>query len=124
MVYSLDRRVREQVRAGVGPRLSVDGPPIEWVEVATGPIVIDKVERGRFDLLILDAEAPKHGGMGLLRQIKEEIKNPPPAIVLIARPEDRWLASWSLAEGVVEYPFDPLELHTTAKEILVGAATR
>ena len=120
MIYALDRRVREQVKAGVGPRLTADGPEIEWVDVATGPVVLDKVAREEFDLLILDGEAPKFGGMGLIRQIKDEVFNAPPAIVLIARQDDQWLASWSLAEAVVVYPLDPMEMHGAVVKVLAG----
>ncbi len=124
LLYALDRRVRDQVRAGVGPRLAAEGPEIEWVEVATGPIVLDKVHRESFDLLILDGEAPKYGGMGLIRQIKDEIYEAPPAVVLIGRRDDQWLASWSLAEAVVPYPIDPFVIHRAVVKVLGGTVPR
>jgi hypothetical protein len=46
--------------------------------------------------------------MGLARQFKYEIDDCPPIIVLIARKDDAWLASWSLADGVITQPLDPV----------------
>ena len=56
------------------------------------------VETERFDMLILDGEAAKVGGLGLTRQLKNEIFNCPPVIVLTGRPQDAWLAAWSKAD--------------------------
>ena len=40
-------------------------PLIDWIEVATPETVTTDVRRARFDLLVLDGEAAKVGGMGL-----------------------------------------------------------
>ena len=39
--------------------------------------------------------------------IKDEIFNCPPVLLIVGRPEDNWLASWSRAEDVVIHPIDP-----------------
>ena len=31
-----------------------------------------------------------------------------PRIVILARKDDRWLADWSLADGAITQPFDPV----------------
>ena len=82
LLYSDDVDAREQVRLAVGRRLRRGAPDIEWVEVATAPAVISSTEAGGLDLLILDGEADKVGGMGLARQLKDEIYRCPPVLVL------------------------------------------
>ncbi len=65
------------------------------------------MDGGGFDLLILDGEAVPAGGMGLCKQLKEEIYECPPMLVLIGRPDDAWLATWSRADQVVPHPARP-----------------
>ena len=48
--------------------------------------------------------------MGIARRLKDEIFQCPPLMVLIGRPQDAWLATWSRADGVVSHPLDNLEL--------------
>lgn len=108
LVYSDDAGVRENVRRAVGRRAAKDLPEIDWLETATDTAVIDAVDAGRPDLLILDGEAGKAGGMGLCRQIKNEIFEAPPVLLLTGRAADAWLASWSEADAVVSHPLDPI----------------
>lgn len=111
LLYSDDRTVRERVMLALGRRLGPGGPRIEWVEAATHDAVVSLAEAGGFDLFILDGEAKKSGGMGLSRQLKDEIYECPPSIVLTGRPQDAWLATWSLADAVVMHPLDPVEVY-------------
>lgn len=113
LLYSDDRATRAEVRELVGRRASIDTPFIDWVEVATPETVADDVRRARFDLLVLDGEAAKVGGMSMCRTLKTEIYECPPVLILIARQQDAWLASWSEADAVVAAPFDPVELQET-----------
>jgi hypothetical protein len=64
LVYSDDRQVRQQVRLALGRRLAADLPALEYVEVATLPVVIQQADSRTCDLLILDGEATPAGGMG------------------------------------------------------------
>jgi DNA-binding response OmpR family regulator len=68
------------------------------------------MDAGGVDLAILDGEAAPIGGMGLCRQLKDEIFECPPVLVLIGRPQDAWLATWSRADGVVAHPLDAVVL--------------
>ena len=67
-------------------------------------------EAAAFDLPILDGEAAPAGGLGLCRQLKDEIFQCPPVLVLTGRPQDGWLAAWSRADGAVPHPLDPIAL--------------
>lgn len=110
LVYSDDYRTREQVRLALGRRPHPDLPELEYIEVATGPVVIQHMDAGDIDLAILDGEAAKTGGMGIAKQLKDEIDPCPPILVLTGRPDDAWLANWSRAEAAVSHPIDPIRL--------------
>lgn len=118
LVYSDDRTVRRQVLASLGARPDIDLPLVEYTECATEPMVIATVDAQRFDLLILDGEAVPAGGMGIARQLKDEIFGCPPILVLIGRPQDAWLASWSRADAVVPHPLEPVALAKAAAALL------
>lgn len=118
LVYSDDRNVRRQVLASLGTRPDIDLPAVEYTECATEPMVIATVDAQKFDLLILDGEAVPAGGMGIARQLKDEIYGCPPILVLIGRPQDAWLATWSRADAVVPHPLEPVALARAAARLL------
>lgn len=107
VVYSDDPAVRERVRLGVGRRPGAGLGRIDWVECATDFQVIEAVDGGGIDLCILDGEAQPAGGLGIARQLKDEIGDCPPVLVVVARADDAWLATWSRADAVLAHPLDP-----------------
>lgn len=109
LVYSDDASTREQVRLAAGRRPAADLPPVEFVECATLPAVLDELDAGGIDVCVLDGEAVPAGGMGVCRQIKDEIFQCPPVLLLMGRPQDAWLATWSRADAAVTLPVDPVE---------------
>ncbi|RKN42259.1 hypothetical protein [Streptomyces hoynatensis] len=118
LVYSDDANTREQVRLAAGRRPAADLPPVEYLECATLPAVLKTLEEGGVDLCVLDGEAVPVGGMGVCRQIKDEIFDCPPVLLLIGRPHDAWLATWSRAEAAVAHPVDPAELAAALASLL------
>ncbi len=125
LLYSDHPQTRDAVTTGVGRRVAKDLPPVEWVEVATHDAVISRVEAGGLDLLVLDGESGKSGGIGLCRQLKDEIFRCPPVLLLLGRREDMWLAESAEPEAVVARPLDPIELQETVAGLLRAAeATR
>jgi len=110
LVYSDDVNTRQQVILALGRRPHPDLPELEYVEVATEPVVIQNMDSGTIALVILDGEAVPAGGMGIAKQLKDEIYNCPPVLVLTGRPQDAWLATWSRAEAAVPHPIDPVQL--------------
>ena len=118
LVYSNSAAVRAQVRTAVGRRPAPDTGRIEWVECATNADVVRELDEGDIDVAILDGEAQPTGGMGLARQFKYELDDCPPIVVLIARRQDGWLASWSLADAVINTPIDPVESASVVAEQL------
>ncbi len=122
LVYSDNVQTRERVMRALGKRLHPDLPDLTYVEVATGPMVIRQMDRGGIDLAILDGEATPTGGMGIAKQLKDELASCPPILVLTGRPDDTWLASWSRAEPAVPHPVDPIVLGRTVLSLLRAPA--
>ncbi len=120
LVYSDDAGTRAEVLRALGPRPHPDLPRIEYVEVATEPMVIAHMDTGTIDLAVLDGEAVPAGGLGIARQLKDEIFGCPPLLVLIGRPQDAWLATWSRADAAVPHPLDPLQLADVVLELVRG----
>jgi len=118
LVYSDDRTTREKVRLAVGRRPAADLPQVEFLECATGPAVLKALDAGGVDVVVLDGEAAPVGGLGLARQIKDEIYRCPPVLVLIGRPQDAWLATWSRAEAAVPHPLDPVAVATALADLM------
>ena len=110
LVYSDNARTREQVMLALGKRIHPELPELSYLEVATAPVVIQQMDKGGIDLAILDGEATPAGGMGIAKQLKDEIEHCPPILVLTGRPDDAWLANWSRAEAAVPHPIDPIRL--------------
>jgi DNA-binding response OmpR family regulator len=119
LVYSSNANTRQVVKTSIGRRPSLDLGEFEFHEFATAPALLVALDKQRFDLLILDGEAAPTGGLGLARQLKDEIFNCPPVVVLVARSADKWLATWSRAEASVSAPLDPRELVKAALDALL-----
>lgn len=122
LLYASDRVTRENIRLSLGRKVARD-LPVQVLEVATQPAVISAMDAGGIDLAILDGEAVP-GGMGLCRQLKDEIFRCPPVLVLTGRRDDAWLATWSRADGVLGHPVDPVRLPEVVAGLLrAGAAS-
>ncbi len=120
-LYSHDAGTRRHVRRAVGRRPAADLPQVEWSEYATLPALLRAVDRGRFDVLVLDGEATPAGGLGVCRQLKDEIYRCPPVLVLTGRPQDAWLAAWSGADAAVPHPLGPRSVADAVAELARGA---
>ena len=122
LVYSDDRRIRDAVMTGLGRRPAKDLAKIEFIQVATEPVVKRELKAGNIDLAILDGEAAPAGGMGIARNAKDEVFNCPPVLLITGRKEDAWLAAWSRAEASVIHPIDPFTLANTAANLMRTSA--
>jgi len=120
LIYSDDRNVRDKVRFAVGS--TTHGRTIEWTETATHDATIGALDTATFDLVILDGEAAKSGGMGICRQMKHEYFTCPPVMLLVGRPGDAWLATWSEADAAVAHPLDPFVVRDTVDEFFAPAS--
>lgn len=124
LLYSDDRTTRERVRLALGRRPAADVPEVEVVECATWPAALKVLDAGGVHLAIMDGESAPYGGLGLARQVKDEVYQAPPVLVLIGRPQDAWLATWSRAEAAVSHPIDPMVLAETVADLMRRVASR
>lgn len=122
LVYSSDDAVRARVRAAVGRRPVESLGAIDWVEVPDGRACLAAVDAGGIDVAVLDGEAWPTGGMGIARQLRDEQADPPATVLLVARADDRWLATWSRADVVLTYPIDPFALTDAVVRLLHARA--
>jgi len=119
VVYSDDLSVRKAIVTALGRRVSDRHPEHQIIEFATGESLKDFARgKKRADLFILDGEAVPEGGMGIARQLKDEIFECPPTLVITGRVQDAWLAGWSGADAVVTHPIDPFTLAKSVAQVL------
>ena len=128
IVYSDDSSVRQSIVAALGKKVAGDLPEHQIEEFATGAALRSYIDRKRVsgnlraDLFILDGEAVPEGGMGIARQLKDELFNCPPVLLITGRREDAWLAAWSRAEASVIHPIDPFTLANTVANLMRTSA--
>lgn len=117
LLYSDDPAVRDRMRLAIGSRPAVD-QTVSFVDASTYAEVVRLVDDYDIDLLVLDGEASPGGGLGIARQLKDEITDPPPVCVVIARAADRWLAAYARAEATLVHPLDPVLTSRTISTML------
>src|ERR1700691_5117170 len=110
VVYSHDADVRAQIRLAIGRRPAMDVPDAEIIEVATQPALFRLLDAGGAEGMVLGGGGEALGGTGGWRRAKDEAYDCPAVTLVIGRPEDGWLATWSRADAVVSHPIDPVEL--------------
>lgn len=119
LVYSDDSTVRRSIVSALGKKVSADLPAHRIVEIATGAALWLYLDSKKtVDLFILDGEAVPEGGMGIARQLKDEVFNCPPVLLITARPSDNWLATWSKADATVLHPIDPFTIASKCASLL------
>jgi hypothetical protein len=119
VVYSDNVKTRRQVIDTVGPRPHRDLSTLSYREIATPAALIACLDDRGADLVILDGEATPAGGLGIARQLTDELTECPPIVVLLGRPQDAWLARWSRAHAAVRWPADPLAFSGVVSGILL-----
>ncbi len=118
-LYSDDSTVRSSIITALGKQLDTQLAPHQIKEFATADALRLYVDsKKQVDLFILDAEAVPEGGMGVARQLKDEVFNCPPVLLVTARLQDNWLAAWSKAEATVTHPIDPFTIAAKCAALL------
>jgi DNA-binding response OmpR family regulator len=122
LLYSDDPDVRERMRLAIGV-LPRPGLQVEFVEASTYDECVKLVDDYEIDLLVLDGEASPAGGIGICRQLTDEIKDCPPRAIVIARAADRWLAAYAKADATLLHPLDPVTTAATVADLLEGRSS-
>jgi DNA-binding response OmpR family regulator len=107
LLYSDDPLVRDRMRLAVGSRPAAD-LAVEFVEAARYDECLALIDEYEIDLLVLDGEAQPAGGIGIARQLHDEVANCPPIVLVIARAADRWLAAYAQVDATLTHPLDPV----------------
>ncbi|MGE0218456.1 hypothetical protein [Mycolicibacterium sp.] len=110
LIYSSDANLRLRIRQVLGRYPDTAMAPLDFVDTATAPAVVQEMAAERIDLAILDAEASPAGGLGLAKQLRDELLQHTPIVVIIARADDNWLTAWARADAVVTQPIRPVAL--------------
>lgn len=98
---------------------------VEVVEAGAGPDAAAHLRDRTFDVLVVDGDLRPKGGFSWLYELRQHARldgvQRPPAVVMVAREEDRWLAAWAGAEVVLRKPIDGFDM---LREVvaLAGAA--
>ncbi len=121
LLYSDDPQVRERMRLAIGTRPAAD-LSVRFVDSSSYAEVVRLVDGGvdghSIDLLVLDGEAAPAGGLGIARQLKDEIADAPPTCVVIARAADRWLAAYARVDATLVHPLDPITTGRAVADLL------
>lgn len=117
LLYSDDAQVRDRMRLAIGDRPTPD-LTVTFLEAATYGECMRTVDDYQVDLLMLDGEAVPAGGLGIARQLKDELSAAPPMCVVIARAADRWLAAYTRVEATLVHPLDPVTTGRTVAALL------
>ena len=121
LLYSDDPRVRDRMRLAIGIRPGAD-LEVEFVDASTYAECIRLMDEYDIDLLVLDGEASPGGGLGIARQLRDEVADCPPIAVVIARAADRWLAAYAKVDATLLHPLDPVETGRTVATLLRARA--
>jgi len=105
-------------------RATLEGPDLFIEEVASGPEVIARVERGGVDLVVVDLQIGTMVGMAICMDLRHEesygAAEPVAVLMLLDRRPDVFLARRSGAEGFLVKPLDPQRLRSAVRALLRG----
>jgi DNA-binding response OmpR family regulator len=92
--------------------------------VATPDRAVGVLDDGReFDVIVADADTAPAGGFYLCREVKSRGwtgRDVPPVVLLLARDQDRYLASWAQADAYCLKPLDPFDLAAAVEAVAAG----
>ena len=121
LLYSDKPEVRDRMRLAVGTRPAPE-LTVQFVDAASYDECVSLVETYEIDLLLLDGEAQPAGGLGIARQLRDEVDDCPPICVVVARAADRWLAAYARVDATLVHPLDPITTGQSVAGLLSRSA--
>lgn len=101
-------------------------PDVEVTEAGTTRDAKRLLVDEDFDVLVVDGDLSPQGGFSFLYEFHAHAEHmgttTPPAVVLTARPEDRWLADWAHAATTLPKPVDPFDVARAVDELTAAPA--
>lgn len=111
LLISSDPELRAMLRVAMGNSERRTGERWEYLEANDGLEGIAVARREAPDLVVAEEIASRAGGFAVAKDLRGAHEPFPGAIVLIlARPQDDWLAKWSGADAWFTRPVDPFAL--------------
>jgi DNA-binding response OmpR family regulator len=110
------------MRQAIGTRPAAD-LSVEFVDAATYVECLTLIDTYEIDLIVLDGEATPTGGIGIARQLRDELDDCPPIALAIARAADRWLAAYAQVDATLAHPLDPVTTGATVAGLLRDRAS-
>ena len=102
----------------------IGDPDTQITEVRTPQRALVLIDEGQhFDLVAADNDTAPSGGYFLVREIKargQMGRDMPPAILFLAREQDRFLSNWSQADVFMLKPIDPFDFRMVATSLVKG----
>lgn len=97
----------------------------EVLEVRTPQRALAVFDEGAqtFDAVLADADTHPTGGFYLVRELRARQTDGsavPPTVVLLARPQDEYLARWSQTDAWIVKPVDPFDLSDVLGALVRG----
>lgn len=111
LVISPDPELRRLLEVAVRTAERRTGEPWQYLESSNGIYGLKVAWREEPDLVVADEIASGAGAFAVAKDLRGAPEPFRGAVVLVlARPEDIWLARWSGADAWVTKPVDPFEL--------------
>lgn len=118
LLVSGGRSLTRQVTAA----LPVDAEVVEVRTPQRGLALLDEGEHA-FDVILGDADTHPTGGFYLVREVRARMTDGhdmPPAVLMIARPQDEYLCLWVQADAWIVKPVDPFDLADVLAALVSG----
>lgn len=111
LVISPDEDVREHLRVALQSAERRTKGRWEYLEASDGLAGLRVAWREMPDVVVADEIASRAGAFAVAKDLRGAAEPFPGAIVIVlARPEDAWLARWSGADAWIQRPIDPFAL--------------
>lgn len=116
---SPDRGTRELMALTVRSIERRLGEDLRFRAAANGELALRAALRDRPDIVVADELASRMGAFGLARSLRDD-QEPYDGVILVLleRPQDRWLAAWSGADAWYVKPADPFAVADRLWELL------
>jgi len=111
LLISADASTRQSMAVSVRSIQRAVGEPLEFLEAANGVEGIALAWRHLPEVVVADEITSRAGAFAVARDLKGAAPPfPGRVVILLDRPQDQWLASWSGADAWFVKPLDPFEV--------------